>query len=112
MTATNLPVNTISEGLPITPVTEVAANTAGGGNTVQNGPTVWLEMTNGSGSSATVTVAYAESVDGHAVAPRVYTLAAAAKLRAGFFPSELFGDTISVTASVNTVTLAAYQLSR
>lgn len=112
MTATPLVVHTFSEGLPLVPPAEVAANTGGGGNTVQNGPTVWLEMTNGSGSSATVTVAYAQTVDGHAVAPRVYTLAASAKLRAGFFPSELFGDTISVTASVNTVTLAAYQLAR
>jgi hypothetical protein len=107
--ATPLTVHTITEANPLGPVTEVAAD-ATNGNSLQNGPAVWLEMTNGGGSSATVQVAYVQTVDGQTVPPRTYTLAATATLRAGSFDEQLFGRTLSLTASAATVTLAAYQL--
>jgi hypothetical protein len=106
--STALVVNTFTESLPIAPVAQVAADA--GGNTVQNGPTVFLEITNGGSGSATVTIPYVANVDGQTVSPRVYTLAAAAKLKAGPFNQEFFGTILNVTASATTVTLAAYQL--
>lgn len=109
MAATALTVNTITEGVPIAPVTEAAADNVNG-NSVTNSPTLWLEMTNTGGSAATVTVAYPNTVDGQTVPPRSYSLAAAAKRRAGVFPVALFGQTLTITASAATVTLAAYQL--
>jgi hypothetical protein len=107
--ATPLTVHTITEANPLGPVTETAAD-ATNGNSVQNGPAMWLEMTNGGGSAATVEVAYAQPVDGQTVPPRTYSLGASAQLRAGSFNEQLFGRTLSITASAATVTLAAYQL--
>lgn len=110
MAATPLTVHTITEANPLGPVTETAADAANS-NAVQNGATVWLEMTNGGGSAATVQVAYVHTVDGQTVPPRTYSLGAGAKLRAGAFSPQLFGQTLLVTASAATVTLAAYQLA-
>jgi hypothetical protein len=109
MAATPLTVRTITEGTGLTPAAETAGDNVNG-NSVTNGSTVWLEMTNTGGSVATVTVAYAQQVDGQTVPPRSYSLAAAAKLRAGVFPVSLFGSTLTIQPSAATVTLAAYQL--
>lgn len=109
MAATPLTVRTITEQSGLVPAAETAADNTNG-NTVTNSANTWLEMTNSGGSSATVTIAYVQQVDGQTVPPRTYTLAAAAKLRAGSFPVSLFGTTLVIQASAATVTLAAYQL--
>ena len=67
-------------------------------------------MHNVSLKKKTVTVAYANTVAGQTIPARSYTLAASAVRRAGVFPVQLFGQTLTVTPSASTVTLAAYQL--
>lgn len=109
MVATPLSVATIARG-GIVPTTEAAGDNTNGNSILNNGST-WLEVTNGGGSAATVTVAYGSKVDGQTVPAKSYSLAAAAKRRIGPFPVTLFGKTLIVTPSAATVTIAAYQLS-
>lgn len=104
-----LTTNTItSTGL--TPVPAEAA-AAVDGNTFVNGPTTWLEATNTTGSSATVTITTPGTVDGNAIADKVITLAASAKTRIGPLSTVVYGPTVTVTGSVVGVTLAVYQLA-
>lgn len=109
MVATPLSVNTIGRG-GITPVTEAAGDNTNG-NSVPNNGSTWLEVSNSAGSSGTVTVAYANQVDGQVVPARSYTIpATTGKKRIGPFPVALFGATLIVTPSAATITIAAYQL--
>ena len=108
MPATAVAINTIARA-GIAPVTEAVGDNANG-NSVANNGAVWLEVTNGGGSAATVTVAYPNTVDGAAIPARSYSLAAATKRRIGPFPPAIYGDPLIVTPSAATVTIAAYQL--
>lgn len=108
MVATAIGINTISRG-GVTPATEAAGDNANG-NSIPNNGNCWLEVTNGGGSAATVTVAYPNTVDGAAIPARSYSLAAAARRRIGPFPPAIYGDPLIVTPSASTVTIAAYQL--
>jgi hypothetical protein len=111
MAATALTIVTLTEQTPTTPITEPFAD-ATNGNTVVNGPTLWLEFTNTVASVATVTVAYTQQVDGQTVPPRSYSLPATvgAKRRAGIFPIALFGPNLAISCSLATVSIVAYQL--
>jgi hypothetical protein len=110
MAATALTTRSItSAGLTPVPA-EVAADSVNG-NSYVNGPTTWLEATNTTGSSATVTITTPGTVDGNAIADKVITLAAAAKTRIGPLSTVVYGPTVTVTGSVVGVTLAVYQLA-
>jgi hypothetical protein len=108
MVATPINVNTITRA-GAAPVTEAAGDNTNGNSFPNNGAT-WLECTNGGGSAASITVAYPNKVDGQTVPVKSYALAAAAKSRIGPFPPAIFGNTVTVTPSAATVTVAAYQL--
>jgi hypothetical protein len=108
MVATAITVNTITRA-GSAPVTEAAGDNTNGNSFPNNGAT-WLECTNGGGSAATVTVAYPAKVDGQTVPAKSYSLAASAKARIGPFPPAIYGNTVVVTASASSVTIAAYQL--
>jgi hypothetical protein len=109
MPTTPIPVNSISRG-GIAPQTEAAGDNVNGNTFANNGAT-WLEVTNGGGSSGTVTVGYPGKVDGQSIPAKSYTLAAAAKRRIGPFPIALFGTAPVVQPSAATITIAAYQLA-
>jgi hypothetical protein len=108
MAATPIVVNTISRA-GAAPVAEAAGDNTNGNSFPNNGAT-WIEATNGGGSAATLTVAYANKVDGQTVPAKSFPLAASAKTRIGPFPAALFGNTVVVTPSAASVTLVAYQL--
>jgi hypothetical protein len=108
MVATPINVNTITRA-GSAPVTEAAGDNTNGNSFPNNGAT-WLEVTNGGGSAATITVSYPNKVDGQTVPVKSFSLAAAAKSRIGPFPPAIYGNTVTVTPSAATVTVAAYQL--
>lgn len=93
----------------VAPTAEAAADNTNG-NVVPNDGSTWLEVTNGGGSSATVAVAFTQTVDGQAVTPVSHTIAAAGKLRLGPFPVGDYGPVLHFTASAATVTVVAYTL--
>lgn len=109
MAATPLAIQSISEN-GMTPDAEVAGDNTNG-NSFANSGQVWLECTNGGGSSATLTVAFPGKVHGQTVTPKSYSIAAAGKRRIGPFSPAAFGSVVTVTPSAATLTLAAYQLS-
>jgi hypothetical protein len=108
MPATGITVNTITRA-GAAPVTEAAGDNTNGNSFPNNGAT-WLEVTNGGGGSGTLTVSYPNKVDGQTVPVKSYTIAAAGKARIGPFPPALYGNTVVVTPSATTITIAAYQL--
>lgn len=109
MPATNVPVNTITRAA-IAPVTEQVGDTANGMTCSNNGQT-WLEVSNSAGSPGTVTVAYANTVDGQTIPVKSYSIpATTGKRRIGPFPVALFGTNLVITVSATTITIAAYVL--
>lgn len=108
MPATAITLQTIGRG-GIEPAVEVAPDTSNG-NTFPNNGAAWIEVTNGSGSSANVTVDYANTVDGQTVPAKTYAVANTKKRRIGPFPVSLFGANPVVHCPAS-VTIAAFQLS-
>src|SRR5688572_4831556 len=78
------------------------------GNKATNGGTLILEF-GGGAAGGTVELAFAHLVDGQAVAPIVYTLAASETRLVGGFPVSIYGSEVTFTGSVNTLTVIAYQ---
>jgi hypothetical protein len=108
--ATALTARTITE-TGYTPVAEVAGDNTNGNSVDNTSGRVWLEFTNGGGSTATVTVTFPYLVHGQTIPAKSYSIAAAAKLRVGPFDPSVYGQTLTFTPSAATVTVAAYQLA-
>lgn len=110
MATTAIPVNKVTIA-GLTPVTEVAADNVNGNHIAANdGSNVWLEVTNGGGASATVTLVTSATVGGRAVTDDVITIAAAGKRMIGPFPTDLFGAQPVIQCSASTVTVVAYMV--
>lgn len=81
-------------------------------NSIANDGTVFLLLNNTGGSTATVTVAISETVDGITVPARSYSVAAAAITWAGPFPTSVYGRSLDVLPSASTVHIAAVKMPR
>lgn len=112
MAPTVLPVLTINEqGIPT--AAGVAADIVNGNApSSNNGKTTFIKMVNTVASVATVTLPYANKVDGKTVPPQVYNLppTIGAGIDAGPFPLSLFGSNPVFTASAVTVQLQFKQI--
>lgn len=92
---------------------DISAGTAAdaaNGNVVANDGRLALLCKNTGGTPYTVTVAFAEKVDGQTVAPRVVSLAAGAFEALGPYPPDEYGDQLSVTAENAAVTIVPLHL--
>jgi hypothetical protein len=106
--ATPLTVQTITRS-GLVPVAQVNGDNVNG-NTWANSGTQWLHVTNTGGSSATLTIAYPNPVDGQTVPARSYSMLAAGELRVGPFDPALFGTSPVITPSASTVKISVFQL--
>lgn len=87
------------------------ANVSGGGNSFVNDGRVLLQIINSTAASTTVTLDITKTVGGAAVTDPVVTLAATIHNEwLGPFDPTVYGDTIVVTASANTVKFNAWHL--
>lgn len=107
MPATAVTVNPIDHLVPIVKPTPVACD-AVNGNSAANGGTLILELTSSAGG--TVTVAFPNKVDGQSVTPLTYTLTGVQTKIAGGYPVNIYGSTVTFTASVSTITYIAYMV--
>lgn len=80
------------------------------GNSLGNSGVQWIELTNGAGTTSTVTVAQPNAQDGVTSPGKVYSIPTTQKRRIGPFPVAIYGANLIITASVATVTARAYQL--
>src|SRR5689334_665437 len=111
MAATARTATTLTHTTPVTPPASpgVAADNVNG-DTFPNGGHTMLIMNNTAGSSATVTVSFANTVDGQAVTARQYTIPATTVQIVKLGPSTYYGDPVTVTASASTVKFLAYTI--
>ncbi|WP_409186490.1 hypothetical protein F9C11_20565 [Amycolatopsis sp. VS8301801F10] len=79
------------------------------GNSFVNGGKLWLRITAPAGGG-TVTVAFADKVDGQAVTPRSYTFTANQVGVIGGWPVNYYGSTLIATPSAAGFTVAAFSL--
>jgi hypothetical protein len=107
MAATAVTVNSLDHKTSLVKPAAVACDEVNG-NSATNGGTLILELTSSAGG--TVTVAFANQVDGQTVAPVTYTFTGAQTRLVGGWPVSVYGSTLTFTASVNTITYIAYQV--
>jgi hypothetical protein len=107
MPATAVTVNNLDHKTSTVRPTPLACDNVNG-NSAVNGGTLILELTSSAGG--TVTVAFANQVDGQTVAPITYTFTGAQTRLAGGFPVTWYGSTVTFTASVSTITYIAYSV--
>jgi hypothetical protein len=91
-----------------TPLTTTAADTTG--NTFQNDGVTWLYVDSGTAGGTLTVKSNVAFPTGITLPDKVYTLTANTiyLFGPGDFPYSVTGDTIKVTASVNTIKLAAF----
>lgn len=80
------------------------------GNRAINGGTLILELTSAAGGTVTVSFPASVSVDGQVPASIVYTFTGAETRLVGGFPVQYYGSEVTFTASVDTITVIAYQV--
>jgi hypothetical protein len=107
MPATAVTVNSIDHLTALTKPTPVACDNVNG-NSATNGGTLVLELTSSAGG--TVTVAFANTVDGQTVPPLSYSFTGVQTKLAGGWPVSIYGSTVTFTASVSSITYIAYQV--
>lgn len=107
MAATAVTVNQIDHKTTLAKPTPLACD-ATNGNSATNGGTLILELSNTGGSTYTVTVAFASTVDGQTVAPLSYSLAAGETRLVGGWPVSTYGSTLYFTAANVAVKYIAY----
>lgn len=107
MPATAVTVNSLDHLTSIVKPTPVACDNVNG-NSATNGGSLILELTSSAGG--TVTVAFQDKVDGQTVPPITYTFTGAQTRLAGGWPVSLYGQAVTFTASVSTITYIAYQV--
>lgn len=109
MPATAVTVTNIDHKTAIVKPAPVACDNVNGNRAI-NGGTLILELTSSAGGTVTVSFPAAANVDGQAPAPLTYTFTGAQTRIAGGFPVQYYGSEVTFTASVNTITVIAYQL--
>lgn len=109
MPATAVTVNTLDHKTAIVKPTPVACDEVNGNRAI-NGGTLILEMTSSAGGTVTVSFPASSYVDGQAPASVVYTFTGAQTRVSAGFPVAYYGSEVTFTASVNTITVIAYQV--
>lgn len=107
MAATAVTVNDLDHKTSTIRPTPVACDNVNG-NTAVNGGNLILELTSSAGG--TVTVTFANQVDGQTVTPITYTFTGAQSRLVGGWPVAYYGSTVTFTASVSTITYIAYSV--
>jgi hypothetical protein len=100
-----LTTNFVSRAVPLS--SPAFASCSAGGDTFAAGSEVYLHVKNGAGTAATVTVATPGNVQGIAESGYQFTVpATTGDIEVGPFPTDLFGETASITYSaVTTLTI-------
>lgn len=109
MPATAVTVNNLDHKTPLTKPAAVACDNVNGNRAV-NGGTLILELTSSAGGTVTVSFPASSAVDGQLPAALTYTLTGAQTRLVGGFPVSIYGAEVTFTASVNTITVIAYQV--
>lgn len=104
--ATAAQVKNITHKTAMLKPTPIACDTTG--NTAPNGGNLFLELNNSGASAYTVTVGFSNTVDGQAITPLTYTLAAGETRLVGGWPPSYYGSTLTFTANNVAVTYIAY----
>ena len=113
MAATQMTLTDLSNHTTSTVVDPSAwsAGNATDGNLFPNGGTTLIGMNNSGGSSRTVSIAYANTVDGQTVPARSYTIAAGVVRYVPLGSVALFGTNTLVTPSHAEVKLGGYNVA-
>jgi hypothetical protein len=109
MPATAVTVNNLDHKTAMVKPAAVACD-AVNGNRAANGGSLILELTASAGGTVTVAFPASVAVDGQAPAPVVYTLTGAQTKLVGGWPVSYYGSEVTFTASVDTITVIAYQV--
>lgn len=107
MPATALTTRNITASAQVVETPKTAGDNLNG-NSFVNGPNVWLEATSTAGGTITLTTPF--TVGGLAIADKVVTMTGAQTIRLGPFDAAIYGDPVTFTVSVATITVAVYQL--
>lgn len=107
MPATAVTVNALDHKTAMVKPTPVACDNVNG-NKCTNGGTLILEFTSSAGG--TVTVSFPNTVDGQTVTPLTYTMTGAQTRIAGGYPVAYYGNEVTFTASVSTITVIPYEV--
>lgn len=109
MAATARTSTTLTHTTPVTlPASPGVAADNVNGDSFPNGGHTLLIINNTAGTTATVSVAFANTVDGQAVTARQYTIPATTVQIVKLGPSQYYGDPVVCTASAATVKFLAY----
>lgn len=109
MPATAIAVTTATRTGVVWPATDGVAADPTNGNTVPNGPNVVVLVFNGAATSSTVSFNTPGTSGGLGIDEDIKTLAAGTRTVYGPFPSTLFSDKLTFTASVATVKFIVLQ---
>lgn len=103
--------------VPVTQITRdgIAPTAAVAGDPIENHSlpndgTVWVEVANTGASSGTVSVHFANTVDGVTVDPKTWTVPAGESRRIGPFPTRYYGTTLLLDVTSADLGLTAYKV--
>jgi hypothetical protein len=110
MAAAVIPVTNIDRSGGAPPA-EVAMDVANGNVLPNNNGQMWVEVTNSTGSTKTLTVQQPNKQDGVSSPGKVYSLATTVKRRIGPFPVGTYGTDVLFNAeAASTMTIMGYQV--
>ncbi|MFE7566219.1 hypothetical protein ACFU76_04535 [Streptomyces sp. NPDC057539] len=109
MPRVNVPVTQITRtGIPdTTPIVGDAVNN----HSLINDGSVWIEAENAGAVSRTVSILFANTVDGVTVDAKTWSIPAGARRRIGPFPVRLYGATLQVNVDNAELELSAYRVA-
>lgn len=111
MPRTEMAIRTITRS-GIVPTAGAAGDVTNGNVVLNNNGLIWLEIENTSATVAsTLTIVTPDTVDGNAIADKVYNLPVSSKLRVGALSPTVYGTNLELNVGHTTVTVAAYQLA-
>lgn len=110
MARTNVPVTPITR-TGIAPATEVTGDPTNNHVLVNDGATFIVARNAHATVAQTVTVNFGYMVDGQAITPRVYSIAATATKWMGPFPVAQYGAQLNHDVSTTDIKLTAYKLA-
>lgn len=111
MARTAVPVTAITKA-GVAPTAETTGDSVNNHSIPNDGKTVILaHNTNASSTARTLTVRLSGSVDGQAITPKTYTIAAAASRYIGPFDTTRYGSTLLVDVDNAELHLSAYRIA-
>lgn len=105
-----LTVHTLGHKTPLTMPAPQAADSVNGDSISNNGDTVVLIENTNTTTQQTVTVDLAQQVDGQAVTPLTWTIAAGATVVAKLGPPSYYGSVVTLTASAAAVQFTCFRV--